>query len=176
MRAVEVEVGLNAEVRVRDVVRGLGEAFDDDMFDAGMVQDARNLAIGSLDSQKTESVVGEIGLQALCHPFGNTIKCELRERKSEVCEFTEAKEGMPLSIGESLQSLRIGIAKLKGGEQCCNFARDSRREGLVRDVRTCHGLPSGERQLLEAFDGPIEVCVAKFIDLNIEQVSQRRFM
>ena len=66
--AEEIDVGLHAQSRVGDVIGRLGEAFDDDVIDAGAIQRTCRFAVGCLDADEAQRVVGEVGLQALLDP------------------------------------------------------------------------------------------------------------
>jgi hypothetical protein len=114
--AKDIQVGLDTQAGVRDVVGRLSKALDDDVLDAGLSESAGRFLIGRSHTLKAEGIVCEIGLQPTRNPRGNVVQCELYKRESEVCEFTEVQEGVPLGVGELLQGLRIGVAKSKRRE------------------------------------------------------------
>lgn len=61
-RAVEVEIGLRTEAWIADVVRRLGEAFDDDVIDVGFAESFSGLAVSGFYALEAPRVVGDVCL------------------------------------------------------------------------------------------------------------------
>ncbi|MFY9855709.1 MAG: hypothetical protein WAK26_17710 [Terracidiphilus sp.] len=96
--AEDVNIRLRPETRIRNVIGGLREAFDNDVLHSGAAERSGGFSISGLDTLKAQSIVSQVSLETFDDPQWKFLHGELCNLQGKMGRVANSEQISPLVI------------------------------------------------------------------------------